>query len=108
MTRRTFAGAVTAALAAVGLRRMPAEATTRPATPAVRLSRGVYTCRATGQTAYLGTLVYLVDSNNNQVASYHVLDCQDLTASLARSVKELDRLDPVPRSRRPPIAGVQY
>jgi hypothetical protein len=45
--------------------------------------------------AYLGTYVYLVDSNNVEVKSYHVLDRHDLAAACARCAAELDRIDPI-------------
>jgi hypothetical protein len=97
MNRRSFAGALAGALAALGIP-FPAAARQPGSRKAVRLTRWVYLHQPKARMAYLGTIVQAIDTHGVEVACYHVTpwlaERGHLDRTIGRCWRELDRSDP--------------
>jgi hypothetical protein len=104
MNRRSFAGALAGVLAAIGFRPASLAGTTPGRTTPVRLGRGIYLHEASGPTAYLGTIVTVIDSHGlepegrrGQRLSCHIAaraNPEYRARCIAHICAELDRVDP--------------
>ena len=71
--------------------------TSTTATPrtAIPLGRGVYVYQATGQVAYLGSILYVIDSQNRDTRLGGHCPRKDMDEVAARLWDRLDAVDPI-------------
>jgi hypothetical protein len=74
---------------------MKSKAAARPRT-ATPLGRGVYVYQATGQVAYLGSILSVIDSHNRDTRLGCHCPPEDVAEVAARLWDRLDALDPAP------------